>query len=420
MFSTILLQIMQTNAHRTIKISKLSESLSFYELICEHATQICSFCKDNILTANSAGEKQECETIGGFILGSKSKRINIDTLILTCVDYVDRNMTVLPRSLLWMYIQGFRKHSTLLLMQSLYDRRIPAFAFNYQLVQVWISPSNPLVSTIWSTLRALVTTRGKMLVRMENALSSWAVVLLDARIIDQELHKVFEYDPRVIFFSLYVLVQIATLMDLHMSMLVDSDLLSFNEMDYFYWYWDYIISTKIYALNMLRDCYNRMEQEMHLQRMTEAMSIKTEIEDRRKEEKKKKIKRNPEVRARDTEKLKEAEKVLRESFHPVMASADELYMHMKGHLCRATYKSYVALGLLERIASLQKNEYPFGPDWAGRFDQRFIAFANIPNPFAPQSKLFTCSFFLLLLLYYPLYSILCLNLLNLPQSIKTS
>ena len=103
-----------------------------------------------------------------------------------------------------------------------------------------------------------------------------------------------------------------------------------------------------------------------------------------------------------------------------MASADELFMHMKGNLCRATYKSYVALGLLERIASLQKNEYPFGPDWAGRFDQRFIAFANIPNPFAPQSKLFFCFFFLPLLLYSRLNSILCLNLLNLPQSIKTS
>merc|ERR1712146_28441 len=29
-------------------------------------------------------------------------------------------------------------------------------------------------------------------------------------------------------------------------------------------------------------------------------------------------------------------------------------------------------------------EYPFGPDWNGRFDQRFCAFSTVPIPFTPQ------------------------------------
>jgi len=223
-----------------------------------------------------------------------------------------------------------------------------------------------------------------MILRMENTISSWGVVLLDARILDQEMHKAFKYDQRVVFFSLYILIQLSTLMDLHMSMLVEAELLSFNEMDFFYWYWDYIISTKIYALNCLRDWYNHMEQEICIRRQEEALTIKTKIEASRKEEKKKKIKRSQETRAKDSENLKEAEKTLRDKFQPVLASTDELFMRMKGNLCRAIYKSYVALSFVGKIRSLEKSEYPFGPDWHGRFSQRFCAFSNIPNPFAPQ------------------------------------
>lgn len=53
-------------------------------------------------------------------------------------------------------------------------------------------------------------------------------------------------------FTSFIMIPTVLLMDLEMELLIEMDLLSLNELGYFYWYWDYICASHSWALERLR------------------------------------------------------------------------------------------------------------------------------------------------------------------------
>lgn len=94
----------------------------------------------------------------------------------------------------------------------------------------------------------------------------------------------------------------------------------------------------------------------------------------------KKKKRNKEEARKDAEDEKKARAVLSSPGPtPITYTPDELMSRLKGQICRAMFKSFLAMRQL-KVRSVLKNDYPFGAGWPGRFEQRFRSFGGISNP----------------------------------------
>ena len=210
-----------------------------------------------------------------------------------------------------------------------------------------------------------------MLIRLDSVLDSWGVVFQDANTMDQTLAQLHPSIQPVTWFTYWTCVQVTALMDLHMCVVVEGDLLTLQEMDYFYWYWEYICASRLWTFTNIRNWRNQLDGIRYCTRREEAEKIVS------KAQLLKKAKRKKDLAAMSTELQVAQQTLLEQPPTPVVLTPDELVTRLKSQLCGAMYRLYVALNLMG-AKNTSKTSFPFGPDWAGRFEQRFIAFTVIP------------------------------------------
>lgn len=130
--------------------------------------------------------------------------------------------------------------------------------------------------------------------RLQNIIDLWGVVANEAIFVDQRFHADVHGEasaaPQLQWCSLWSLQNVITALDLHMSLMVEMDLVCLEEWDYFYWYWDYLCSTGVFTAEKLRTQRYRLDAEMFEGARLDAGRIKLEDEPAAKKTNKKKKK----------------------------------------------------------------------------------------------------------------------------------
>jgi hypothetical protein len=198
-------------------------------------------------------------------------------------------------------------------------------------------------TVMWETIKTLTVNRSKLMVRFDNVLASWGNMITEAVYADRKFRfdNALE-DERIQWLTYWTMLFTTQCMDLHMGLLVEMNLLSIDELDYFYWYWDYINASRNWALDRMNTLRFELKMIYYIDEMKS-----------------------------NTDKKKKIEKPL-----PAEPDIEQLMIQAKGHICKGLFRLFIAfneLGLIRKKDSRYTTT-------AFRFVQRFRAFQNICNP----------------------------------------
>jgi len=260
------------------------------------------------------------------------------------------------------------------------ERGIPQSIVHSEIVECrWL---DSLAKTGWDTLKKMGAHRNKLLLRLDAALGSWGIVMTDSRLVDRQyrFNMGMEDDPKQLWCCMWALQITSLLMDLHMVLLVEMELLSVSELDYFYWYWDYICTSRVHSLETLRQLRYQFDLIIY-----DAKVEEIKANERKKQSEgvgasgNKKKSSSKAVRGKGGQSNLSADSpapALPVAPAPPDASAEELLYRGRGQQCRGLFRMLTAAVELEVI---DKTECRY-TSWSFRFDQRFRAFQSIPNP----------------------------------------
>jgi hypothetical protein len=237
---------------------------------------------------------------------------------------------------------------------------------------------------MWSTLNNLMTSRSRLLAKIERSFATWGRAMSEAQAVDEVLRTHNNISNGQVQWYLYwTMIPITALMDLCMSLMVELDLLAENEIDCFYWYWDYICSTRVYAFNSIRELKAAMDRELHRAKVEIANKTIQRVTAM------KKMRRKKDAALRDAAEEAEALKVLQRTVpDAISVSSEEMMVRAKSQLCRGVMRLYLVASKY-KCPSLEKCAYPFGPSWPHRFMYRYRIFEAIPFPHLLTFEKFT-------------------------------
>lgn len=212
------------------------------------------------------------------------------------------------------------------------------------------------------TLRTLCVNRNRLLSRLDNLLNNWGVIVRESSYIDQQFHADSNGGCRQ-WLSSWCTCQGTLLMELYLSLAMEMELVHGTELDYYYWYWDYICSSNTWAYQNLRKTRGQYDLDTAADAAAAGGSGKG---------KKKGGKAKPAAPVQQQAEARRFE-------NPFPA---ELWMLTRGMVCRGLFRSLVACRQLQtgpRDSYLSDDDNPYmSCSW--RFDQRFRAFMHIHNP----------------------------------------
>lgn len=220
-------------------------------------------------------------------------------------------------------------------------RGVPSSLANAEIVNViWVTAMSVVM---WETLKVLTVNRSKLLVRLDNVLASWGNMMSEAVFLDRKFRfdNAFD-DERIQWITYWTMCFTTQYMDLHMGLLVEMNLLSVDELDYFYWYWDYINASRSWALERMTTLRFELSMIYYLD------DVKAN------NDKKKKI----------------------EKPSPIEPDTELLMIQGKGNLCKGLFRLFI---VMNDIGVIQKRESRYTTT-NFLFLQRFRAFQNICNP----------------------------------------
>ena len=180
--------------------------------------------------------------------------------------------------------------------------------------------------------------------RLQNMLDLWAHVASEAVYVDSRFHADINGPevasksaiPQLQWCSLWALQYTVQVMDLHMALVAEMDLVGLDEWDYFYWYWDYLCSTGVYTSEKLRTQRFQVDMQMY-------ETAKAEVAARSAENKKSSGKKGKKGSAASSG---SAESNALPPVLPVMLqpSREELLLKGRGMLCRGVYRMCALAG----------------------------------------------------------------------------
>jgi len=227
---------------------------------------------------------------------------------------------------------------------------------------------------------------------MDNVLNSWGHAIQEAAGIDQKFREVYNITGQQWCMN-WTLIHTSALMDVHMGLQMELDLLSANELDYYLWYWDYILNSRVYAINQLRESRYKLELTLYKSNVEEASQLRDKIlaaqkarirnkknsksnsKDKKGKDKEREKEREQRERDLQANEALELEKVASVISSPVPShqseTAQEHLIRARGNIYRALLRQCIAANFL-KCENMLKIAYPFGIDWEGRFNMVFI------------------------------------------------
>jgi uncharacterized membrane protein YgcG len=434
-YSSKLVKLNQTGPIRKVATKSFLDSLAYMKSICSEVEAVTGVCKpyfqlpivsscaalriaqkkkaaaDAAAAAGGGGGSGASSSSssssggGGGILTWDDVLQNTLHLTSTCPHLLTRCHYVAVLHALSPDISG-------LLWGSMYARGLPTSLLESELMQLMWLPGNPTL-TAWETLKGLMACRSKLFsVRLQGVLDLWGSVSNEAIFVDNRFNAEIglvpartseqeaEQQPVQQWASLWALTYTVQVMDLYMSLVVELDLLSAEEVDYFYWYWDYLCTTGTFAWEKLR--HQKLQLQHNMYEAEAAATAAAAAAGGAASEgaagvsgggggggkKGKNGKKKTAVAAGAGAGAVEAQ-VLPPA--PVLSapSVEELLMKGRGMMCRGLFRlSAVAVNLHPiqgqgqgqgQGALLDKTEGRYG-SWAVKFQHRFQAFAELSNP----------------------------------------
>lgn len=420
-YSTTLVKLMQNSAIRTILLKPYTISLEYLKNICKEIKTVGittitkllkPICSTTISTASTVENNNSATDNSNSATDSKSSPknplISYEELLFTCIELSEMKLHLLSRSLLTSILYIFQNNIQELLVISMKYLGLPTIIVNTELVLVTWLPTNP-INAAWETIKALCTNRNKLLSKLEQVLKVWATVTTESVYVDDQLRLSLEENDysnscgknssssRQQWFSSWSCFLCSVIMDQYMLLLVEMKLLENYELDYFYWYWDYITSVAIRSIEILKDLQfsylisayeiDMNEYALQQQKYLEYISTNTISGGNKKKKNKNKVKTTNINTGNSSSTAIEAavdggkSDVVVEPVKPILPSKTppskyELFVRGKGQLVRGIFRT---LKGAQQLGLISKAENRF-TSWDYKFSQRFQAFHDIKNP----------------------------------------
>lgn len=226
--------------------------------------------------------------------------------------------SVLPRSFLWGLSHFFRQLIPKFVFNSMKSRGIPTHLLDLDLARQW---RDIIGNILWDTFRNLCVHRYRLTSRLEQLFERYGSMVSDGFLLDRTAENAQLNSPdtlankevKIEWFVTWAIHLTSGVMDSYMELLMEMNLLSYAELPCYYWYWDYLISTKAWAVRTLRE----MRDASGMQEFTNAQEIITKYELQQKQQKSlKKGKHAAPIQEPliDKEIMKQAKKVLQRRY----------------------------------------------------------------------------------------------------------
>ena len=210
-FSITLVRLSQANPLRFIPFFSLSEAI-------DHLSDIISKLIQTLKTA------LKC-----FL---DFKNLSYEYLLHFVIECSRQQHHLLIQSLLAAMLHAFRPIAPNLLRVSMLARGVPGSILATPATSAWTESS--LAHVAWETLKAFCVHRNTIICKLEMLLPKWGFLSREAHMID----KAFQVEHGVEGFQCHVywsMLITSLLMDATMANMFECDLISSNELDYYFW-----------------------------------------------------------------------------------------------------------------------------------------------------------------------------------------
>ena len=365
-FSTTLVKMMQNSPIRHVEFKPLPDAAKYLSALCSEITSTCSM-------------------VAQWTSAAAAGSLTLDSLLQALIAFSARRPHVISRSLLVSALGLLCLDMDAFVKRSMRSHGLPSSLVDWELLTSFIE--EVLSKVCWDTARALTVNRNKVLIKLDSLLSSWGTVMTEMGDVGSQFLVYFGIaDDRQMWCQFWTLLHTTLLMDLFMGVSAESNLLSNNELDYFYWYWDFICNTRCWAFERLRGLAHDLrlqlyEQELEGLNKAGAGSSSNSSSSGGSSSSSGGGKKGGAAKAKDIAPSSSSSKApprptpAPPPAEPAM-SLDETLQRSKGHLCKGIFRMLVVAhqwGLLSR----RENKYT---SWHWRFMQRFRSFNTILNP----------------------------------------
>ena len=349
-FSTSLVKMMQNSPIRHIKFNVFPAAVGYIRGVCSELLEIGELIKE-------------------FDMLDDAGKLSLDHLLQSIAACSQLRLHIVTRSVLVSALHKISINMEECIFQSMRCHGVPMALLQWEPLALFVR--EVMVQVCWSTVKGLTVNRSKLLIKLDGLLASWGTVMTDVHEISLQFLVVNKInDEKQIWCQYWTMLHTTLLMDMFMAVSAESNLLSANELDYFFWYWDFVCNTRVYAFEKLRTLKHAMDTHLYNISMEEYAANMMNLE----------------VLAVANKEKKHGGHVLSSSVSPPhqppkkpddpFSSIDEILQRARGHLCKGIFRLLVVAnqwGLVVR----KDNKYT---SWQWRFMQRFRAFQNILNP----------------------------------------
>jgi hypothetical protein len=231
--------------------------------------------------------------------------------------------SVVTRSFLWGVTHSIRPIMPLLVLNSMTARGIPRHLTQLELCGQW---REIIGNILWDTFRNLCVHRYRLTSRLELLFERYGSMVADGFMLDRAAESSSSLlsssaasaapkEEKVEWFIAWAIHLTSGIMDRYMELLVEMDLLSFSELSCFHWYWDYLISTRAWAVRTMREMKDTEQLLQYRRDQKEAEELIDRYELQQQKSKTKKGKQAPPPASAgsiDKAAIKEAKKVLQQ------------------------------------------------------------------------------------------------------------
>ena len=222
---------------------------------------------------------RETASISQIIPGMSSVDTSFDTLLIWCCSVSKAKYHLTSRSLQWGLIHTICSLGGIesLLLASMKASYIPNGYTSAPLCSEWIASFGKVA---WESLKIFCMFRYRCLLKLENNILSWSKVSEDAPRVDQIIDSSLYSDisstsrPSEIYWATkWCLRAMSTLMETHLLLFAELDLLSSFELDSYYFFLEYVTSTKIWVFRKLREMRYKHDSAIHAHAVATAAKL---------------------------------------------------------------------------------------------------------------------------------------------------
>lgn len=359
-FNSNISRSLQVSPMRSVVFLSFFSSIKYLKKICLELQHICDLLvKVYEFVLRSTSDSEETDGC--------TPSLDYD-YILCLVSSVSRNKYhILARSFLWGGLHGVLRSLPTLLQRSMVNRGVPVSLVRSEVCEQW---THSLQKAVWDTIRTFMHCRNHVLLRLENNLTVWSVIVRESGVLDMQYKNdngIEDVSDRQQWALSWAVLHITNLMGIYLGIMAELELLSPSEYDYFYWYWDYVLSCRLHAFKTLRDLNYALKLSL-FQTSREAAADEM-----------KKLRSSRSLKKADKQRLAELQRIAEGAppLAPVL-TFEELVTAACNHIVKGLFRQYVVLDTFGLCSKLS-NEYS---TWSNRFVQRFRAFSSLVHPHA--------------------------------------